>query len=111
MTDLAKDLQERFDFAAYHFMSRWEHDPAGVREMTEAEERMAVLFEKLRDTIDQIPAPVLARTRELCEFVGPEQFEQALCKAIRGVSSSFVPTDASDFIKVLNLSLSFLQAA
>src|SRR5690242_16856115 len=107
MTDLAKDLQERFDFAAYHIMSLWEYEPDGmidertIRDTTDSEQRMIDLFEKLRDTADQIPAPALERTRELSEFVGPEQFEQALRKAFRGIGSTFVPTDASDFIKML----------
>jgi hypothetical protein len=111
MQNLIADLRERFDFASYHFLSKWEHDPAGVREMTEAEERMADLFEKLRDTVEQIPAPMIARTEELRDVVGPEQFGQALCAAIRGIGVTFAPNDASDFVKMLDLSLSFLKAA
>jgi hypothetical protein len=56
MIDFQKDLSERFDFAAYHFQSAWEHDPDGMRDTTDAEQRMIDLFEKLRDTVDQIPA-------------------------------------------------------
>ena len=115
--DFAKDLEERFDFAAYHFMSALEHDPTpvsrdgSVRETTDAEGRMIDLFEKLRDSVDQIPAPMIKRTEELRDFVGPEQFEAALAAAIRGVAVTFRPNDASDFVKMLDLSLSFLQAA
>jgi hypothetical protein len=117
MTDFAKDIQERFDFAAYHIMSKWEHEPDGmidettIRDTTDAEQRMIDLFEKLRDTVDQIPAPMIERTLELRDFVGPEQFEQALCAAIRGIGVTFAPNDASDFVKMLDLSLSFLQLA
>jgi hypothetical protein len=117
MIDLAKDLQERFDFAAYHIMSKWEYEPDGmidertIRDTTDSEQRMIDLFEKLRDTVDQIPVPMIARTLELREFVGPEQFEQALCAAMRGIGVTFAPNDASDFVKMLDLSLSFLKAA
>lgn len=117
MIDIAKELEERFEFAAEHYLSAWEHDPDGMidetttRDTTDAEQRLIDLFEKLRDTIGQIPAPMIQRTQELYEFVGPQQFEDALGRAIQGVGWTFTPTDASDFVKMLDLSLSFLQAA
>lgn len=84
MQKFIDDLKERFDFAAYHFMSAWEQDPEGVRETTDAEERMIDLFEKLRDSVKQIPLPMIKRTEELRDFVGPVQFEEALAAALRG---------------------------
>ena len=72
---------------------------------------MSDLFEKLRDTIEQVPPPIVKRTEELRDFVGPQQFEDALGRAIQGVGWTFTPSDASDFMKMLDLSLSFLQAA
>jgi hypothetical protein len=111
MQNLMDDLRERFDFAAYHFMSAWEHDSNGVRDTTEAEKRMIGLLEKLRDSIEQIPLPMIERTEELRDFVGPVQFEEALGAALRGVGITFRPNDASDFVRMLDLSLSILRAA
>jgi hypothetical protein len=51
----------------------------------------------------------IARTRELQEFVGPEQYEQTLAAMIQGTGFTFMPNDAADFVKMLDLSLSFLQ--
>jgi hypothetical protein len=102
MIDFAKDLAERFDFAAAHYQSL--DDRSDLDDLVE-------LFEKLRDTVDRIPTPMIERTRELYEFVGPEQFERTLVASVQGVGSVFVPNDASDFMKMLDLSLSFLQAA
>jgi hypothetical protein len=35
----------------------------------------------------------------------------ALVAAVQGVGMTFAPNDASDFVKMLDLSLSFLKAA
>jgi hypothetical protein len=102
MIDIAKELEERFDFAAAHFQSF-----DGRSDLDDLVE----LFERLRDTVDQIPAPMIERTQELYEFVGPEQFERTLVAGIQGVGRTFAPSDASDFMRMLDLSLSFLQAA
>ncbi|WP_157043589.1 hypothetical protein [Nitrobacter hamburgensis] len=102
MIDVAKELEERFDFAAAHYQS-----VGGRSDLDDLVE----LLERLRDTVDQIPGPMIERARELYEFVGPEQFEQTLAAAVQGVGRTFAPNDASDFVKMLDLSLSFLQAA
>jgi hypothetical protein len=48
---------------------------------------------------------MIERTLELYELVGPEQFERTLVASVQGVGSVFVPNDASDFIKMLDLSV------
>jgi hypothetical protein len=115
MSDLVIDLRERFACAIHHYETICElnadvSDARAVRVYDEAA-RLSTIFGQLDDTVDDIPITAIARTRELEEFVGPEQYERAMGAMIQATGVTFMPNDAADFVKMLDLSLSFLQAA
>lgn len=62
MKDIASDLKERFDYAAYFYLSAWERDPNGlindqiVYDYTDAETQLIDTFETLRDSVDACAA-------------------------------------------------------
>lgn len=114
MADIKKDLKERFDFAAYFFMSAWEHDPETKivgnsitrgKDKEDAEGQMIDTFEKLRDSADSIPSLIVAKAEELRMAVGAEKYETLVIEAIQNVGFRPLPGDAAEFLETLNSSL------
>lgn len=116
MTDIASELKERLDYAAYFYLSAWEHDPEGVVDgnvivrdeaKSDFEDQMIATFEKLRDGVDGIPLAIIAKTEALREKIGPETYERILGEAIAKVGRTSFPNTAKEFLETLNLSLEF----
>lgn len=114
MTDIASDLKERLDYAAYFYLSAWEHDSEAVVDgnvivrdeaKSDFEDQMIATFEKLRDGVDGIPLTILAKTEALRVKIGQEKYEAALIEAIQNIGHTTLPQDASEFLNSLNRSL------
>ncbi|MEH2480166.1 hypothetical protein V1282_003523 [Nitrobacteraceae bacterium AZCC 2146] len=114
MFDVAGDLKGRFGSAALFYMSAWEYEPDGmiddhtVRDLTDEEVRCISLFKRLAETIPAIPASILKTTEELYAAVGADKYEEFAFAAIRAVGYRTFPTNATEFLTTLNLSLQFL---
>lgn len=113
MTDIANDLKERFDYAAYFYLSAWEHDPEMfidgnviVRDEAKSdfEDQMIDTFEKLRDSVDAISPVIIAKADELRTSVGQEKYEELVVSAIQNVGCTSLPKDATEFLESLMVS-------
>jgi hypothetical protein len=115
MTDIASDLKAGLDYAAYFYLSAWEHDPQtvikdnAITERDPAREdheiRMIEIFEGLRDSVDAIPLAIISKTKELRTAIGPEKYEALLIEATRRVGRTSFFKDASEFLEMLNSSM------
>lgn len=120
MNDFQAKLHERLDECVYWYQSAWEHDPNmqivnntitgrdPARE--DHERRMIGLFKGLRDSVDAIPAPVLADIEERCSVLGNEKFEAIFELAIEAVGRQSFPVSATDLAETLILNLQFATA-
>jgi restriction endonuclease Mrr len=109
MFNVANDLRERFDYAAYFYLSAWERDPnmriegnTIIREEDDFEEIMIDTFEALRDSVEAVPAALLSNTLELRSQIGPERFEQIVVERIQAIGAGSLPRDATEFVEALN---------
>ncbi|CAN5168281.1 hypothetical protein BH09MYX1_BH09MYX1_67380 [soil metagenome] len=116
MTDIASDLKERLDYAAYFYLSAGEHDPEAVvdgnvivrdKAKSDFEDQMIDTFERLRDSVDGIPLAILAKTELLRVKIGSENYDRTLGEAIAKVGRTSFPNTAKEFLETLNLSLEF----
>lgn len=109
MTDIKSDLRRRFDYAAYFYLSAWERDPNGlideqiVYDYSDAENQLIDTFENLRDSVDAIPATIVANVEKVRVTVGPEKYEQFLISAIQNIGAPNFPKDATEFLEQLIL--------
>ncbi len=107
MTDIASDLKERFDYAAYFYLSAWERDPNGlvndqiVYDYTDAEDQLIDTFESLRDSVDVIPESIIATVEKMRATVGPEKYEELVGNAIQNIGRNTLPKDATEFLKAI----------
>lgn len=111
MSDISNDLKERLDYAAYFYLSAWEHDPETVIDgnvivrdeaKSDAEDQMIATFEMLRDSADSIPLAIIAKTEELRATIGPKKHEELLVSAIQDIGRGSIPKDATEFLQILN---------
>ncbi len=109
MFDVAHDLRERFDWAAYFYMSAWEHDPnmriegnTIIREENKVEEMLIDTFEALRDTVDAVPDDLVKSVGALREQIGAERYEQIVGDHIEAISPQFLPGNATEFVATLS---------
>jgi hypothetical protein len=113
MTGIAVVLKERFENAASWFLEGWEWEADGmidettIRQLSDQESSMVEIFEKLHDSVDQVPSSLMHRTEVLNIAVGPEKFEEVLVVAIQDVGHRHVPNDATEFLEILNRALHF----
>ena len=114
MNDIASDLKERFDYASYFFMSVWEHDPdtkvvgntiVHDKDKEDAEDQLIDTFERLSDSVEDVPQALISNTEELRRIIGREKYEALLIEAIQNVGPNFLPCNATDFLETLNSSL------
>lgn len=120
MFDVKSVLRERFDYAAYFYLSAWEHDPnmeivnntiTGRDPVLEDDEsRMIELFEDLRDSVDAIPPINIADIEARRAALGADRFEAILELAIKAVGRQSFPSRATDFAETLILNLQFANA-
>jgi hypothetical protein len=112
--DVASDLKERFGSAALFLMSTWEYEPDGmlddhtVRDLTDEESEGICVFQGLAETVPSIPPSILKTTEELYAAIGATKYDEFAVAAIRAVGYGSFPTNATDFLATLNLSLQFL---
>ena len=88
MNDFQAKLHEHLDECVYWYQSAWEHDPnmqivnntiTGRDPVLEDHEsRMIKLFGGLRDSVDAIPAPVLAGIEDRRGILGNENSKRFL---------------------------------
>lgn len=117
MISLPDRLKESFDNYAYDYLTGWEHDPrmeiinnciTGRDPELEAHEReMVELFERLRDSVDAIPATVIADVETRRSMLGNEKFEAVFKPTVEAVGVNSFPKNATDFIGTLMLNLQF----
>lgn len=119
MPNIADDLKERFDHAAYVYLSAWEYNPETIIEGNvivrdqskyEFEDQMIEVFEKLRDSLDGVPSSIIAKAEELRAAAGPEKYEIIVIQAIQNVGYNSFPSTANQFLESLTLSLQFKRA-
>jgi hypothetical protein len=102
MTDIASDLRQRFAWAMDVCLEAYEVLPDGrsfVR--SDDDERAISLFESLRDSVDEIPRPLIEATEKL-RSTEPESFEKALAHAVKAVGCGFLSASATEFVEGLN---------
>lgn len=94
--------------------SAWEHDPETKivgdtivrdKDKEDAEDQMIDTFERLRESVDRIPPATIARAEELRTSIGPEQYEALVIEAIQNVDRQPLPSNATEFLETLNLSI------
>lgn len=112
MIDLATDLKERFDFAAYFYVSGWERDPnmriegnTIIREEDDFEEIMIDTFEALRDSVSAVPNTLIGEAEMFRSQIGPEQYERIVVEGIQAIGRGWLPRDATEFVEALNRTL------
>lgn len=112
MFDVANDLRERFDYAAYFYLSAWERDPNTriegnviVREENEVEEMLIDTFETLRDTVDAVPDALIEAIDALRLQFGPERYERIVVENIQAIGAQSMPRNATEFVETLNRSM------
>lgn len=120
MNDFQAKLHERLDECVYWYQSAWEHDPnmqivnnsitGRDPALEDHESRMIKLFGGLRDSVDAIPAPVLAGIEDRRGILGNEKFEAIFELAIEAVGRQSFPVSATDFAETLILNLQFATA-
>jgi len=118
MTDIAKDLRERFDYAVYFFQSAWERDPETViegnviirdKDQSDFEDCVIDTFQKLTDSLADVTPATIAKAEELRLAVGSEKYEAIVTKAIQNVGYNSFPSTANQFLESLMLSLQFAE--
>lgn len=62
-------------------------------------------FEKLRDSVSAIPPAIIRKAEELHSSIGPDKYEALLIEAIQNLGRSSLPSNATEFLEALNLSL------
>lgn len=103
MTDIASDLRERFDFAVLWFLEKYEvlSDGQTVTDLSDEDARAVDILNTLRDTVDSVP-PLLIEATEALRDAAPDLFEMTLTHGVQVVGFGFVPTNATEFLEVLN---------
>lgn len=108
MFDVIEDLRERFDHAAYFYLTAWEHDPAMriegnviIREKNDVEEMLIDTFEALLDTVDAVPGDLIRTVSALYARIGPEQYDQIAGDCIVAITRQFLPRNATEFAAML----------
>ncbi|RTL77237.1 MAG: hypothetical protein EKK35_17900 [Bradyrhizobiaceae bacterium] len=107
MKDIASDLKERFDYAAYFYLSAWERDPNGlideqiVYDYADAETQLIDTFETLRDSVDAVPESLIAAADKMRSTLGPEKFAGLVGDAIQNIGRGTLPKDATEFLEVI----------
>lgn len=101
MADFASDLKQRFDWAMYLSLEAYEVLADGksfVR--SDRDERAIGIFENLRDSVDDIPPPLI-EAAEALRSRAPDSFEMTLLNALQAVGTEPDPVSAADFVEVL----------
>lgn len=80
-------------------------DENTIRECTDAENQMIDTFEELRNSVDAVPLAIIAKAEELRASIGPEKYEPIVIEAIQNIGCKSLPSNATEFLESLNLSL------
>jgi hypothetical protein len=91
MIDVLKDVRERFDFSAYMILSAWEYEPdemideRAIRDFSDSERAYLAIFEKVRDTVDAIPASLIEAVEARYAALGPVGYEEAMIANVQAI--------------------------
>lgn len=117
MFDAVGDLKDRLESRAIEFYEKWDlEDTCGwlipaetdVDEFmarqtatAENEERIVGILEKLRSTVDAIPLLLLQELDKLHRAIDAEAYGKLFNECVQGVGLDILPTDATEFVKML----------
>lgn len=102
MTDFASDLKQRFGWAMDARLEAYEVLADGrsfVR--SDRDERAIGIFENLRDSVDDIPPPLI-EAAEALRSGAPDLFEKTLSHALQAVGTETGLASATGFVEILN---------
>lgn len=74
-------------------------------ENTGAEDQMIDTFEKLRESVDSVPAAMVAEVERMRSDVGTEKYEELLIGAVQNIGRGTLRKDATEFFESLKLAL------
>jgi hypothetical protein len=98
MADVATDLKQRFGWAMDVCLEAYEVLPDGRSfERSDRDVCAIGIFERLRNTVDAIPSPLIASAEQLCS-VEPKLFEKRLTQHLMAIGSTSSPANAAEFI-------------
>ena len=92
-------------------LSVWEYEPDGtidertIRDFTDSERAYLAIFEKLRDTVDAIPASLIEATEARYAALGPVGYEEAMTANVQVIGCQTPPHDATEFLTTFDASL------
>jgi len=102
MTDLATDLKQEFEWAMNLCLESYEVLADGRSfERSDRDEYAIGIFQKLYDTVDELPPCLIATTEEF-RAAAPQSFQRTLEEKIRLVGPDLAPGNAAEFLEVLN---------
>ena len=98
MPDVATDLKQRFDWAMDLCLESYEVLPDGRSfERSDRDEFAIPIFERLSNTADTIPRPLITSAEQL-RTAQPELFEKLLTQRTMAVGAGFSPANATEFL-------------
>jgi len=98
MSDLAMDLKQGFEWAMDVCLEAYEVLPDGRSfERSDVDERAIKIFERLGNTVEEIP-PALIASAEALRADEPDLFERLLEQRFGAVGSDFSPASATEFL-------------
>ena len=109
--DVLKDLRERFDFSAYMILSAWEYEPGemiderAIRDFSGSERAYLAIFEKLRDTVDAIPASLSEAAEARYAALRPVGYEEAMIANVQAIECQTPPKDTAEFLTTFDAGL------
>src|SRR5450755_1107657 len=111
MIDVLKDVRERFDFSAYMILSAWEYEPdemideRAIRDFSDSERAYLAIFEKVRDTVDAIPASLIEAVEARYAALGPVGYEEAMIANVLFIVIQPPPKEATEFLTTFDAGL------
>lgn len=93
---MAEILRRRFEWGEH-----WHLEGKDDRELTDEESAAVHQFEKLGETVDAVPTPLLEHAECLAKANG-ERFEDTLDRMIARVGRGYYPDTAEEFVKTLS---------
>ena len=102
MIDFASDLKQRFGWAMDASLEAYEVLADGRSFVRSDRDELAIgIFENLRDSVDDIPAPLI-EAAEALRSDAPDLFEKTLSHALQAIGTEPGPACAADFVEILN---------
>jgi hypothetical protein len=102
MPDFANDLKELFDIVMFDRLEAyWVLPDLKSIERSDEDENAIDIFEILLATVDVVPISLIKTAEEL-RASEPARFQDTLLSGLSSVGYGFFPTDATEFIDVVN---------